>query len=57
VGWPLMLGSWWSFIPIFAMIAAFVARIPAEERVLRDGLPGYSEYTQRVRWRLVPGIW
>ena len=52
-----MLGSWWSFIPIFAMIAAFVARIPAEERVLRDGLPGYSEYTQRVRWRLVPGIW
>ena len=33
------------------------ARIRDEERVLTDGLPGYAEYTQRVRWRLIPFIW
>ena len=32
-------------------------RIYNEEQVLAAGLPGYTEYQQRVRWRLIPGIW
>jgi protein-S-isoprenylcysteine O-methyltransferase Ste14 len=28
-----------------------------EERTLRAGLPGYADYTARVRYRLVPGLW
>ena len=32
-------------------------RIHNEEQVLAAGLPGYTEYQQRVRWRLIPKIW
>ena len=32
-------------------------RIPIEERVLREGLDGYDEYAERVRYRLIPLIW
>jgi protein-S-isoprenylcysteine O-methyltransferase Ste14 len=32
-------------------------RIANEEKVLIRGLPGYAEYTQRVRYRLIPYIW
>ena len=57
VGIPLLLGSWWGLVisPIFAVLFAIRARI--EERELIAGLPGYSEYTTRVRYRLLPGIW
>jgi len=57
VGIPLLLGSWWGLLisPIFAVLFALRARI--EERELIAGLPGYSEYMTRVRYRLLPGIW
>jgi protein-S-isoprenylcysteine O-methyltransferase Ste14 len=32
-------------------------RVINEDRVLQAQLPGYADYAQRVRWRLVPGIW
>jgi len=51
------LGSWLSLLPALAAIAALVARTLFEEGVLRRGLPGYDEYTRRVRHRLVPGVW
>jgi len=56
-GLPLLLGSWWglAMVPIF--IALFAIRIGIEERILRDGLPGYADYAARVRYRLVPGVW
>jgi alkanesulfonate monooxygenase SsuD/methylene tetrahydromethanopterin reductase-like flavin-dependent oxidoreductase (luciferase family) len=38
-------------------IGLLVRRISREERVLREGLPGYESYQQRVRYRLVPGLW
>jgi protein-S-isoprenylcysteine O-methyltransferase Ste14 len=34
-----------------------VARILNEEKVLREELEGYEEYTQKVKWHLIPGIW
>jgi protein-S-isoprenylcysteine O-methyltransferase Ste14 len=32
-------------------------RTIVEDRTLRAELPGYRDYAQRVRWRLLPGIW
>jgi protein-S-isoprenylcysteine O-methyltransferase Ste14 len=56
VGTPLALGSWWSLllVPLFIPILGF--RIANEEKVLKRGLPGYEEYTRRVRHRLIPGV-
>jgi len=39
------------------MMPALIWRVLDEERLLASHLPGYSEYQQRVRWRLVPRIW
>jgi protein-S-isoprenylcysteine O-methyltransferase Ste14 len=56
VGTPLGLGSWWSLllIPVFVSILYF--RIANEEKVLLRDLPGYAEYRQNVRYRLIPGL-
>lgn len=54
---PLVLGSWLSLIVLLAYPVIIAARIKDEERVLLQGLPGYAEYTQRVRWRILPFIW
>ena len=54
---PLVLGSWLSLAVLLVYPVIIAARIRDEERVLTDGLPGYAEYTQRVRWRLIPFLW
>ncbi len=51
------LGSWWAIIPAFFTVIGFVVRTALEDRTLQAELPGYVEYAQRVRYRLVPGIW
>ncbi len=56
-GVPLLLGSWWGLALAPLVLLLFVARIRIEERALSEGLPGYAEYAQRVRYRLVPGLW
>jgi protein-S-isoprenylcysteine O-methyltransferase Ste14 len=57
LGIPLALGSWWAMIPSIVIIALFVYRTYREDLMLIDGLTGYAEYTERVRYRLLPGIW
>ena len=57
LGIPLALGSLWGLIPATLMSAFLVVRTVLEDRTLRDELPGYREYAQRVRYRLVPGVW
>jgi protein-S-isoprenylcysteine O-methyltransferase Ste14 len=57
MGAPLALGSWWGLLAVVGLIATLVWRIFDEEKLLRDDLPGYSEYTQHVRCRLVPLVW
>ncbi|MBR0838384.1 isoprenylcysteine carboxylmethyltransferase family protein [Bradyrhizobium manausense] len=54
---PLILGSWWglAIAPLFLVLLA--VRIRIEERTLIAGLPGYADYTARVRYRLLPGLW
>jgi len=54
---PVMLSTLWAFIPAALLIAALVVRTALEDRTLRDELAGYAEYTQKVRYRLLPGIW
>ena len=56
-GVPLLLGSWWGLVMVPVIVALFAIRIGIEERTLRDGLPGYSDYVTRVRYRLLPGVW
>ena len=54
---PLALGSYIAW-PAFALLIPFyVIRLLNEEKVLRRELPGYGEYCQRTRFRLVPFVW
>ena len=54
---PLVLGSWWGLAVGGVMIAMVVLRTALEDRTLQRELPGYNEYSQRVRYRLFPGVW
>jgi len=56
-GTPLVLGSLWTFVPIGLTALLLVVRTVDEERLLLRNLPGYKEYTERTRHRLIPGIW
>ncbi len=54
---PLLLDSWWTFVPAGLLTAALVLRTALEDRFLQAELPGYAEYASRTRFRLLPGIW
>jgi protein-S-isoprenylcysteine O-methyltransferase Ste14 len=54
---PPFLGTLWGLVPAGLNCIAFIVRTALEDRTLQDELPGYREYAQRVRYRLVPGIW
>jgi protein-S-isoprenylcysteine O-methyltransferase Ste14 len=51
------LGSWWSLVPLAPFAILFLRRTALEDRMLRAGLDGYAEYAERVRYRLLPGLW
>ena len=54
---PLILGSMMSFVVMLVYIPIINARIKNEEKVLSEGLPGYQEYKQKVRSKVIPFIW
>jgi protein-S-isoprenylcysteine O-methyltransferase Ste14 len=54
---PFILGSLWALAPVAATVLLFVVRTALEDRALREELPGYREYADRTRHRLLPGIW
>jgi protein-S-isoprenylcysteine O-methyltransferase Ste14 len=54
---PFLLGSAWALIPTAASAALYVARTYLEDKTLREELPGYKEYAQQIRYRLLPGVW
>lgn len=56
-GWPLLLGSLWSYAPWAVLAATLVVRTAFEDRTLRRELSGYEEYARRTRYRLIPEIW
>ncbi len=54
---PFLFGSTWSLIPAILAAAVLVVRTAMEDKTLQAELPGYQEYAERVRYRLLPGIW
>ncbi len=57
LGIALALGSWWALAILPITFPVLVVRILDEERTLAKDLPGYAEYEQKVRYRLVPHLW
>ena len=60
VAWPciaLALGSWFAVLLSAVIVVLFIVRTAWEDRALQTGLEGYAEYAERVRYRLVPGLW
>ncbi len=53
----IALGSWWGLIPAGCVVTAMIIRTLLEERMLNEELSGYLEYTQRVKYRFIPGVW
>ncbi|MCL5998122.1 MAG: isoprenylcysteine carboxylmethyltransferase family protein [Chloroflexi bacterium] len=53
----LILGSMCALVPAALIDVLFVVRTGLEDRTLQAELPGYRAYTDRVRYRLVPGVW
>ena len=54
---PLILGSWYALLCLLPYPVVIALRIRNEERVLAEGLPGYTDYQKRVRYRLLPLVW
>ncbi len=56
-GLTIALGSLYGLIPTAIVTILIIIRIPFEEKVLHEGLEGYTEYTEKVKYRLIPKIW
>ena len=54
---PLVLGSPFSFVIMLLYLPLIAKRIKNEEAVLEEGLDGYKEYKQRVKYKVIPFIW
>ena len=54
---PLVLGSILSFVITLAYIPIIAKRLRNEEKVLENGLEGYTEYKKRVRYKVIPFVW
>lgn len=57
IGIPLILGSGWGLVLAALIGVLIIVRTALEDRTLQQELPGYSEYAQRVRYRLFPWVW
>jgi protein-S-isoprenylcysteine O-methyltransferase Ste14 len=56
-GTPLALGSYWGVLATIVSMPVLGVRIVDEEKLLRAELDGYDEYSQKVRYRLLPYVW
>ena len=54
---PLVLGSWYALIVFAFYPAIIIVRLKDEEDLLTRELPGYAEYKQKVKYRIIPFIW
>jgi protein-S-isoprenylcysteine O-methyltransferase Ste14 len=57
LGVPILLGSLWALVPGITAAVCIIVATSSEDRILQAELPGYQDYAQKVRFRLVPGIW
>lgn len=54
---PMVLGSWIGFAIFLIYPLILIKRIKNEEKILEEGLKGYREYKEKVRYRMIPFIW
>ena len=54
---PLVLGSWYALIVFAFYPAIIIVRLKDEEDLLTRELPGYAEYKQKVKYRIIPFVW
>ena len=54
---PVILGSWYALIAFAFYPAIIVIRLQDEEKLLTRELPGYADYKQKVKYRLIPFVW
>lgn len=57
LSFPLVLGSAAAFVIFLVYPLLLVKRIDNEEKLLEEGLNGYLEYKQKVRYRMIPFVW
>ena len=57
LGTPIIFGSLWALIPGITATVLMIIRTSLEDRTLQAELPGYPDYVESVRYRLIPGIW
>lgn len=57
LGFPLLFGSLWSIIPIFALIILFIIRTHLEDITLKNKLKDYSAYSEKTRYKIIPYVW
>ena len=50
------MNSYWAFVPAGLGAALLAIRTVLEDRFLVDELPGYKDYTNRTRWKLLPAL-
>jgi protein-S-isoprenylcysteine O-methyltransferase Ste14 len=54
---PIALGSWWALIPAAFGSSTLILRIKFEEDMLVKGMEGYTDYQERIPYKLIPGIY
>jgi len=54
---PILLDSLWAFIPTFLLGVIMIVRTALEDKTLQAELPGYKEFAQKTRYRLIPWVW
>lgn len=54
---PIILGSFWGLVPGIITVFLFVVRTSFEDSTLKNKLEGYKEFAEKVKYRLIPGIW
>jgi len=57
IGFPLLMGSLWSIIPVALLILLHIIRTSLEDKVLNLELKGYTDYSVKTRYRIIPYIW
>jgi len=57
IGFPFLFGSLWSIIPVCFSIILLIVRTSMEDKTLMNELSGYSGYSYKTRYRIIPYIW
>ena len=57
IGIPFIFGSQWCTIPVLCVIVLLCIRTSLEDTTLKNELPGYTEYSRKTRYKLIPSVW